>query len=196
MSGKSTLGGVHTLTLPSKYKVYVRRPSAFTLIKSGGFPAELASSVWGLFTKKLDMDTFATDPSAMQKYAELIEKFWPFVLVKLQVIPDDQDVENGPDAIDCIVGTCHAGDLDDLDKQELFLYGIGLAKHDAGSAQIASTQEPPTTTPEPKPEEAEVADLSSFRDGAARDDDRPRREPVRTATVEPAGIAADAAAGA
>lgn len=189
MSGQS-LGGVHTLTVASKHKFYVKRPSTFTLIRTGGFPAELASQVWGLFNKKLDMDTFGTDPTAMMKYAEMVDKYWPYVLIGLKVVEDAEEVSNHVDDKGCVIGTCHSGDLDDLDKQDLFMYGIGLQQPDKDSVPSpngAAAQ----TLPEPQPQEATVRDLDQFRDRAERDDARPRREPVRAETEQSVGAPVD-----
>jgi hypothetical protein len=164
MSGqKPIFGQVRTITLLCG-KLHVRRPSTFALVRSGAFPAELTSMVWKIADGTTKLKEVFSDPENLKQYIESVEKLIPYVLVDLKF---GEVTDASVDAEGYTVGTVKSEDMDDMDKQWLFLYAIGFAKADD--------------------EEVAAIDLSSFRDGAARGDAGLSGEQVQPAAVEPAG---------
>lgn len=167
---KKKFGSVNTVILPmSRAKVLVRRPSMFSLVKSGGLPAELTSLVWRLFgdTNGVSLASVLeeTGPEA-EKFAVLVEKFIPHVLVSL-TIGDVSDAEEDEQGI--TRGTVALIDIHDIDKNHLFLYGVGVLK---GLDEIG---------------EVVAKDLEAFRGKSPRPDDGPGGEEVRAEAQQPSG---------
>jgi hypothetical protein len=171
-------GRIHTLTLPSGTKVRARRPSTFTLVTAGLFPAELSAAVW-----KMSGEAFAltrsgaddVDPERFRRYAEVIEGFIPHVLVepKIGVITD---AVVGPDGY--LTGTVESADLPDTDKQHLFFFGQGVFRGDEEMADLVAA----------RPQEVTAKDVEPFRsDQPARPDAGSGGETVRAAAVSPGG---------
>ena len=166
---KKKFGALNTLILPmSKAKVLVRRPSMFSLVKSGGLPGELTSLVWKLFgdSNGVSLASVLEEPGPeVEKFAILVEKFIPHVLVSVTVgdVTDAEEDEQGVTR-----GTIAMIDIPDIDKNHLFLYGVGVLK---GLDEIG---------------EVVAADLEAFRARAARTDGGPSGEEVR-AEAQPTG---------
>lgn len=162
------IGQTRPLTLPaSQETVEVCRPSTFTLIVSGGLPAELSALVWKLFGTKMQLADVMETGKELKDFALLIEKFIPFVLVD-PVIGEVTACVVGEDGR--LHGTLRLADLPDLDKNHLFLYGVGVLKGDD--------------------EEVVAADLVSFPGESPRGDAGPGGEALRNA---PLGAGGDAA---
>ncbi len=172
MAGRQPrIGQTHPLTLPaSREIVEVRRPSTFTLIVSGGLPAELSALVWKLFGTKMQLVDVMETGKELKDFAMLIEKFVPFVLVD-PVIGETTTCTIGEDGR--LHGALRLDDLPDLDKNHLFLFGVGVLKGDDERDEVVA------------------ADLATFRAGAARGDAGSGGEALREAPVGAAGDVAN-----
>lgn len=182
-------GRQHTLTLPSGAKVRARRPSTFTLVTAGLFPAELSAAVWkmageGFLLTKASANGAGPDPEEFRRYAEVIEGFIPHVLVepKIGLVTD---VMVGPDGY--LTGTVESADLPDADKQHLFFFGQGVFRGDEEMADLIAA----------RPREVTPKDVEPFRDDEpARPDPGPGGEAVRAAAVGAGGDSPGGAGGA
>jgi hypothetical protein len=164
--------GTEIVVLPqSKKKVRVRRPSLITLLASGGFPADLAAIVWGMYEKGEDPEKFAREPDGIRNMALLMETYVPYVLVSPTIGPT---THVAPDSEGVLTGTINLLDLHDIDKRFLFFYGQGLLDT-------------------PAKEEVSAQALDTFPEGAASPDTRPAREPVRSEAVDDGGVASEPA---
>ena len=119
----TTIGFTTILTLPSGLKVRAHRPSVFTLIASGGFPAELTEIVYEMTANPVKPEEMVRDPEKLRQFALLIDAFVPHVLVDPRVGPLSQ---NAPGEDGVLTGTVSLIDMNDMDKLHLFLYGQGL----------------------------------------------------------------------
>jgi len=163
-------GRINTLKLPmSEVKVLARRPSIFSLVASGGVPGELTSLVWKLFGQdRVSLSTVLEESSPeVKNFSELVEKMVPHILTSVK-IGDVSDCEEDDQGI--LRGTLALIDLPDIDKNHIFLYGIGVLRALDERAEVVA------------------ADLEAFRDGAKRDNAGPVGEAVRTEAVEPSGV--------
>ncbi len=127
-----SFGRVHTLTLPTGVKVRARRPSITSLVRSGGFPVDLASYAFRLFSEPGGTAAIrGEDPAGLQRFADMIEQYLPYVLVSPKVATGENpasQVETGPDGWE--VGTVALGDIQDDDKMKLVMFGVGAAYSD------------------------------------------------------------------
>lgn len=182
MSGATSYGGVHTLTLGSGYKVKVRRPSIYHLIAAGSFPAELAGAVYDLAEKGSigDRKSLMGDPEAFQRFAEAIDKLIPFVLVDPKIGQVDNLTEDDDKSLH---GTWEIDTVKDLDRQTIFFFGQGWVQSDEEKAGE-------------KPREVTADTVNGFRPGAARGDAGPGGEAVPAAAVGAGGAPAGGAGGA
>jgi hypothetical protein len=137
----------------------------FSLVAAGGLPGELTSLVWKLFgAEGQSLNTVLQDGQDAKNFALLVEKFIPAVLVSVKVgAESDCDVDDAG----ILRGQLALLDIADIDKNQIFLYGIGVIRGD---------------------EEAEVVarDLDSFRPEPARPDAGSGSAAVQPAAV-PAG---------
>lgn len=168
---KKRFGATNTLLLPiSGDKVTVRRPSMFSLVASGGLPGELTTLVWKLFgEKKLTLATVLEDGQDVKNFALLVEKFLPHVLVDPK-IADVSDCEVNGDGL--LSGAIALMDISDIDKNHLFLYGVGV---------LRGIDEP----------EVIAADLATFREESERNNDGHDGTTVRTKTKRTRGDGSD-----
>jgi hypothetical protein len=165
-------------------KVTVRRPSMYSLVAAGGLPGELTSLVWKIFGgKESSLADILEQGQEVKNFAMLVEKFIPAVLVdpvvyepKIGEARPEQRVVDGE-----LHGTISALDIPDIDKNHLFLFGIGVIKCLEEQEAIR---------------EGVVADdLSTFRDEQPRADSgsagaalQPAAEPASGAgSAEPTG---------
>ena len=176
----SSFGQVHTLTLPSGAKVRVRRPSVLALVAAGGFPAELTIEVWKLLNKKVEPEEAIADPEALKRWALLIEKFVPHVLVDPKIA---EETEVTTDSDGGVHGTVRSEDISDFDKQYLFLYGNGVYR--ANEEEITLVNE-----------EVTKADLGPFRDRAAGVDVGSGGDTIQPEAVDSDRVAVDTPVGA
>src|SRR5712691_6864358 len=169
----SNYGKIHTLTLPSGYKILARRPSVLSLISSGGFPSQMTQEVWKLIEKeKITVESVTESPEAIQQWAIMLNAYLPHVAVdpKIQpgvptnIVEDDNKMLHGVLAVE---------DVQDLDKQFIFLFGNGVAASDEELAE--------------KLKEAEAAGLTRFPVGSERVDGGRGSKEVRTEAVEASG---------
>jgi hypothetical protein len=162
----NTIGKVVALPLPSGMVVRVRRPSVFSLITSGGFPAELTQVVFDMVTNPVKPEEMIRDPERLRQLSTLIDAYVPHVLVSPHVGPMSS---NSLDEDGVVTGTVALVDLADMDKLHLFMFGQGLI---AGPATEGGAVSPA---------------LTSFRDGAASADAGRGVEEVRATPLEAAG---------
>lgn len=160
---------VQILMLPiSKQKIRAKRFSLMTTIVKTGLPAELTSTVMRAYAGEENLlATPAADVVKMQSLMEIVEQMVPLFLVNL-TIADETNTEL--DADGCLVGALNMGDLPDLDKQYIYMFGRYLLDPD-------------------KAMEATAEALKSFRDTTGRADDGSGGETLRSATEQPAGDA-------
>jgi len=166
-------------------KVTVRRPSMFSLVAAGGLPGELTSLVWKIFGgKESSLASILEQGQEIKNFATLIEKFIPAVLVdpviyepKIGEEAPKPEIVNGE-----LHGTISALDIPDIDKNHMFLFGMGVIKCLEEQEAIR---------------EGVVADdLSTFRDEQPRADAGPAGSAVQPA-AEPVGrVGPDEPAGA
>lgn len=165
---RSRFGRVHVLRLPiSGERVRVRRPSTFSLVAAGVLPAELTTLVWKLFGSGQKVTDMLEETKNLFDYTKLVEQMLPHVLVEPQV-GAESDCEPGEDGV--LRGTVALIDLPDLDKNHIFMYGVGAVRSEDES----------------QPQEVVAADLAPFPGEPARGDAGPGGEAVRAA-AEPAG---------
>jgi hypothetical protein len=164
-----TWGRRYTVMLPSGHRVIVRRVSLVSLLWSGGFPTELTAAVWRMFQQSADTKP-VDDPDQLRKMVGITEQVIPHVLVQPK-IGETTALEAGADGV--LHGTVAIGDIPDLDKQWLLLFGQGL---------IRTEEERAATGAEPGPE--------GFRDEPVRPDAGPGGAAVRAAPVGDGGTAA------
>ncbi len=155
-----TFGLLHTLTLPSGAKVKAKRPSILTLIKDGGFPSELTIAVWRMMKREMDLDALGKDPDAFKQWAALIDAVTASVLVSPAV---GEKTDLTADEAGVLCGTVLIGDIPDLDKQFIFLFGNAVYRSDeeqlTEKAKAAQGGQEDQATPR-------VADLQPFREDA------------------------------
>ncbi len=169
---RSRFGRTHTLRLPiSGERVRVRRPSTFSLVAAGTLPAELTTLVWKLFGSGKQVTEMLEEAKNLTDYTKLVERMVPHVLVD-PVVTDVSDCE--PDAEGVLTGTVALVDLPDLDKNHLFMYGVGAVRAEEEIQEEAGTRE------------VVAADLATFPGEPAPGDAGPGGEAVRAA-AEPAG---------
>lgn len=164
--------GVGTLHLPIMgVKVKVRRPSVFSLVASGGLPGELTSIIWKIFGgKENSLGSILQEGKQVTDFSRLVEKFFPHVLVDVKVTGESNCFVD-PDGY--LNGTINALDIPDVDKNHLFLYGVGITRGLDEQERIA--------------EEVVAADLETFRGEPTRPDAGSGSDEVQPATVEPSG---------
>lgn len=175
MSTPKKFTGIHDVTLPSGFKVKARKPSLFTLVSSGVFPNELTAMAMKLTEKKKD-DAFSkaieSEPDALKAFAGLMDVLLARVLADPQVTTDPTDCDITDENF--LTGKINAQDVDDYDKQWLFLWSQSLLKA--------------------PPKGVAAASLDTFRDGAERgvagsggEAVRDKAEPVPAGAQPPAG---------
>jgi hypothetical protein len=163
-----TWGRRYTVVLPSGHRVIVRRVSLVSLLWSGGFPTELTAAVWRMFQQAPDAKP-VDDPDTLRKMVGITEGVIPHVLVQPK-IGETTALETGADGV--LHGTVAIGDIPDLDKQWLLLFGQGLIR----------TEEERAAGAEPGPE--------GFRDEPVRPDPGSSSPAVRAAPVGDSGVIA------
>jgi hypothetical protein len=165
---KTKIGSTYVLTLPiSGEKVRVRRPSTFSLVAAGALPAELTTLVWKLFgDRKKSMADVMMDAEQLSTYTQLVERFVPHVLVSPK-IGDTTELEHDKDGV--LTGMVALVDLADLDKNNLFMFGIGAVHADEEVAEVVA------------------ADLATFRAKQPRTDAGPGGKAVRPAAKPVSG---------
>ncbi len=163
---------VQTVSLPSGVKMRARRPSVLSLIASGGFPSELTLEIWKLASREGDISKNAESLDSLKSWAALLEAYIPYVLVTPQIglVTDVKEDDQG-----VLIGTIVIGDLQDMDKQVLFLFGNGLVPSDE---EIADGKK-----------EVSAKSLASFRDGEQGADAGSSSEAVQPAPVVAGGDA-------
>lgn len=181
-------GTKHTLILPQSLEtVEVRRPSTYTLVAAGHLPAELSTLVWKLYGREMDIQAATNEAKSLKEYAALVDALLPQILRGITIIdpkaePDAvTDVNVGEDGI--ARGRLRLVDMLDLDKNTIFLYGVGV---------LASEEE----MAERKTQGVVAPDLSTFRDereGAAAGGGG---APLQPATVGDGGAGPEEPAGA
>lgn len=168
-------GKVHPLTLPSGNKVKARRAPSFSLVASGGLPAELTSFVWKLFGGKAQFDEIMENTNGLKDYTMLLARYLPYVLVSPRLVNGEAATTCEPDAEGILRGDLNLADVPDLDQNHLFLFGIGVQPADD----------------EPQEEkEAEAAGLRTFPGEPAGAGAGPSGETVRDEAVGVPGNAA------
>ncbi len=166
---RSRFGRVHVLRLPiSGERVRARRPSTFSLVAAGTLPAELTTLVWKLFGSGKQVTELLEEAKNLTDYTKLVERMLPHVLVDPRVA-DESDCEPGADGV--LTGTVALVDLPDLDKNHLFMFGVGAVR---AEDEIQDQSE------------VVAADLATFPGEPAPGDAGPGGEAVRAA-AEPAG---------
>jgi hypothetical protein len=167
----------------SGYNVLVRRISNFTLLASGGFPSDLTSLVWRLSQSEgenaLD-SALREDNTALSRVAALVDKIVPHALVSPKVGPETRDLTladykvtgfDEEESVKILSGVIALVDLQDLDKNAIFLYAQGMMG-------------------------GPVTDLAPFREDGQRPVAGPSGETVQANAVEPAGATEEQHAGA
>jgi hypothetical protein len=181
-SNMKTIYGVQSLTLPSGNKVRVRRPSVLSLIAAGGFPTDLTSEAWKLARKDMiDPDKMAADPEGVKSWAKLIDAFIPHVLADLQITGSGETKIEEADGY--MTGVMMSYDMNDMDKQVVFLFGTGVLPSDEEMKAKAR-------------EEISAEALKEFRDERESVDAGHGGEAVRAEAVVDGGDQATVVAGA
>lgn len=178
-------GRLHTVTLPSGMKVGARRISLMSLLWAGGFPTELTSVVWSMFNQGVDVKQLSQEPDGLRRMVGIIEAVVPHVLVQPKVLTPQEveggkttTLEVGADGVQH--GAVALGDIPDVDKQWLFLFGQALIRTDEERDDRAGAPAGP----------------GGFRAERVRADAGPGGAAVRPAAVADPGAAAGEPAGA
>lgn len=172
-------GRPHSVILPSGVKVLARRPSIMSLIASGGFPDELTALVWRMGQEKTVASELSQTPEGIRQLATMIEAFLPYVLMSPKVGPVTA-TELGDDGV--LTGTIERMDIDDGDKNWLFLFGQG----------VILTQEERQAAPKT----LTAADLGRFRTELQSSQLGQSGEAVQSTAVEVGGTGPEQPAGA
>jgi hypothetical protein len=167
---KKKFGVTHILTLPiSQEKVRVRRPSTFSLVAAGGLPADLTALVWRLFgDKDKNLNSVMEQGDELKTYSQLVEKLVPYILVQPTVAAESNCDEVDEEGV--MVGSIALMDIPDLDKNHIFMYGVGAVR--------ASEEQ----------EGVVAEDLKTFPAEPTRPDTGSGGEEVRTAAVADGGV--------
>jgi hypothetical protein len=164
----------HIVLLPvSGARVRVRRPSLMTMVTVSGLPNELTALAMKVANGQRVLAP-GDEPEIIKSNFATIEAYFPYVLVDLRIVDTPTDVKE--DADGCWTGTVNRGDIPDIDKQYLFMYG----RH------LVSANEPDTKADTKAVEEATPEAVGQFRDGTASGDAGRDSETVRPAPVESA----------
>ncbi len=169
----SNYGKTSIITLPSGYKIKARRPSVLSLISSGGFPAALTNDMWKLIEKeKIDSKAITESPEMIKQWAGMLDAYIQYVAVDPKIVAEGETSLTEDDD-KTLHGRINIQDVEDFDKQYLFLFGNDVAPSDD---EVNA-----------KRKEAEAAGLAKFPDGSARVEGGRSSEAVRTETVVAVG---------
>lgn len=163
---KKSFTGVDEIVLPSGYIVTARKVSMYSLIAAGVFPNELTAIAMQVADKKDGTEkllaSVTDDPEGLKKFAGMVDILLLEVLVD-PVASLDKDVRTACEvtADNQLTGTINLRELDDDDKQYLFLW---------------------TQRPRRAPRREVERNLDTFRDGTTRPAAGSGGEAVRAAT--------------
>ena len=174
--GRSTV-----LMLPSGVRVRARRPSIISLIASGGFPTELTGMVWKLANRDASVEDLVQNADDLIRMTQLINAYILNVLVSPKLSMSEETALVAPPEEQPQMpwaGVVNLADMEDVDKQFLFLYGQGLLSSEVLQGATGARS------------------LETFRDGAVRVGSGSDGEAVRTETIEPDRVAPGGSGGA
>lgn len=183
MSGQNPFKNIHTVTLPvSGARVRCRKPSLMTMVATGGLPSELTGMALNIAENKPVLST-GTSIEDVKRTFETVEAFIPYVLVDIKLVREGESkLQTMGDDIDGNYwgGTLNYADLQDVDKQYIFLVGRGSIQPwrvegaEDGHGEKEATDE----------------DLGKFRPDSSRDDAGRTGEEVRAEAEQSAGVVA------
>lgn len=170
----SLYGTTHTVKLAGGGKIRVRRPSVLSLLSAGGFPQAMTQQVFKMVERdKLNPDDNSVE--SIREWATVMDVYLPFVALEPKIsATEPTDLQEDDDRY--LHGTLNIRDIQDTDKQTIFLYGNGVLLSEEELADRKAR--------------AQAAGLTQFRDGGARADAGSSGEAVRAEAIVDAGAPA------